>query len=82
MKNFEHPEFFILHKLQLLQEKYPDLSELAALTKETQKIINENALSMVQAANLYVLLGKEGDLLPETKKKLALLYDAALKACE
>ena len=82
MKNYQHPEFHILHKLQLMKDKYPDLEELRVLTSEVRDIINENAIAVVQAANLYALLGKPGDLTPETRQKLREQLTAALKTLD
>lgn len=78
MTNFKHPEFHLLHKLQLLLEKYPEMEELKTLADETRDIINENAVAMVQQANFYTLLGKPGDLSRNTKEKLRKIFSNAI----
>ena len=79
MKNYTHPEFLILHKLQLMLEKNPEQEELLTLIADVRDIINENSLAMVQTASLYALLGKPGDLTHETKHKLRHQLSAALR---
>ena len=81
MKNITHPEFQILRRLELLREKYPDRTDLAELAEETRNTINENALSMMQSATLYALLGREGDLYPETRQKLLSMLESAADFC-
>ena len=82
MKNYQHPEFHILHKLQLMLEKHPEMDDLQTLVGEVRDIINENAIAVVQAANLYALLGKPGDLTSETRQKLRQQLSTALKTLD
>jgi len=82
MRNFKYPEFHILHKLQLMQEKHPEMDDLQALISEVRDIINENSISVVQQANLYALLGKPGDLTPETRQKLRQQFSVAIKTLD
>lgn len=81
MKNFEHPEFLILHKIQQLQEKYPDFKELSELDADVRNIINENVLSLTQYAHLYALMGKKGDISPEMREKLVAMLECAAEIC-
>ncbi len=82
MKNYEHPEYLILHELQNLQEEHPDISKLNELVERLENIINENAISMYQHANLYALLGRKDDLRPDTKEKITKLLNIAKDHCE
>ena len=82
MKNFEHPEFLILQELQEIRAKHPDIAEIAALEKRVQEIINQNSVAVVQMASLYTLLGRDGNLYPETREKLASLFETARRFCK
>jgi|GEM_PF-3831263 hypothetical protein len=80
MANYKHPEFHLLHKLQLIQDKHPEIEDIGLLVDETLDIINENAITLVQQASLYALLGKPGDLSAATKNKLRKILSGAM-AC-
>ncbi len=79
IKNYEHPEFAIFRKLSALSEKQPENKELEDVVVEVKKIINENAICLVQYASMYALLGDGDELSPTTKEKLAEMFDAAGK---
>lgn len=82
MKNYEHPEYLILHELQNLQEEYPDIPKIKELVDRLETIINENAIAMYQHANLYALLGRKDDLRADTKEKIVNLLDVAQDYCK
>ncbi len=81
MKNYQYPEYLILYELQNLQQEYSDLPKLNELVDRLKTIINENAISIYQYANLYALLAREGDLRPDTKEKVTKLLDVAKDHC-
>lgn len=69
MKSYDNAEFILIKKIQHLKEKYQDIKEIAELEEEAKEIINQNCISSIQFAVLY-LLGSEDNLNSETKEKI------------
>lgn len=82
MKNHEHPEFQLFHDMQNLFAEQPDFENLGKTLRRTQDIINENAVSVMQHAQLYVIIRRWGDLYPETRATLRRLLRAALDSLD
>ena len=69
MKSVDNAELILIKKIQVIKEKYKDIPELAELEGETLEIINQNCISQIQMATMY-LLSSEGLIDEETSKKL------------
>ncbi len=77
MKAVDHPEFILLKKIQAIKTKYQDIPEVAELEEEAREIINQNCISSVQMAAMY-LLSSEGTLKPETAVKIKAVLKSVL----
>lgn len=55
MKAVDNPEFLLIKKIQVIKERYQYIPEIAELEAETREIINQNCISSIQVAVLYLL---------------------------
>ena len=77
MKSVENAEFILMKKIQLLKEKHKDIPELSELEEETREIINQNCISSVQMAMMY-LMSSEKILDAETHTKIKNILQSVL----
>lgn len=77
MKSIENPEFILIKKVRQLRDKYENIPEIVELEEEIREIINQNCISSVQMAMLY-LLGSRENLDAETSKKIASIMRGVL----
>jgi len=77
MKAVDNAEFILMKKIQLLREKYKEIPELGELEEETREIINQNCISSVQMAMIY-LMNSEKILDVKTHEKIKTILQNAL----
>ena len=77
MKSVENAEFILMKKIQLLKEKHQNIPEIAELEEETREIINQNCVSSVQTAMMY-LLSSEKIIDATTQEKIKNIMQSVL----
>jgi len=82
MKRHDTPEFNALFDLLAILNKEPDNERVSEAADRLQQMINENAISVIQSAHLYVFTAREGILYPETLKTIRRLSQAMVEDVE
>ena len=82
MKRHDAPEFNALFDLLAILNRDPDNDRVSEAADRLQQMINENAISVIQSAHLYVYTARDGILNQETLRKIHGLTKAMLEDIE